>query len=99
MDEKRDMSRASSREPYVDALYSQIPEEKGSGYGYNLAQCYARASSSGEETPSAGKKRRSGLWLAIVTGVMVVCLLGAGLLGSGGMFFADRASAASSEAP
>lgn len=99
MDEKRDRSKTPSGEPspYVDALYSQAPEVKRSSYGYNLAQCYARASSGPEEAASAKKKNRSGFGFYIVTAVMVLCLLGAGLLGSGGMFFADRASAASSD--
>ena len=102
MDEKRVKTAKAPEEAssaYVDALYSQAPGEGRSGYGYNLAQCYARASSDEAETPAPKKKRRTGIGLFAVTVVLIVCLLGIGLLGSGGMLLANRAGAVNEETP
>ena len=52
MDDKRDRTQYPSGEPgspYSDAYYEKAPETKRSCYGYNVAQCYARAS--GEPEP------------------------------------------------
>ena len=96
MDEKRDKNISASEEassPYRDALYSRASEEGNAGYGYNLAQCYARASS-GETTSPPKKKNHSGLGVLTVSACLIIGILLVGLFGSGSMFMTSRASAA-----
>lgn len=97
MDEKRN-NRISPQEEsssaYRDALYAQAPEERRNSYGYNPAQCYARVREE-EDSSSAGNRHGGGL--VAVTAVLIVCAMVAALLGSGGLFLANRASAAGTE--
>ena len=93
MDEKRDnqiSSQEESSSAYRDALYAQASGERRNSYGYNPAQCYARVRE--EEEPSGGKRHGGGL--IAVTAVLIVGVMIAALLGSGGLFLANRASAA-----
>lgn len=79
---------------YSDAYYRQAPETRRSCYGYSPAQCYAHASDM--DAPPPGKKRRG---LAMIGTVCLLCILMAGILGSGSMFFVFRASAAGTDEP
>ena len=79
---------------YSDAYYRQAPETRRSCYGYNLAQCYAQVS--GKNAPPQKKQRRS---LSIIGAMCLVCVLMAGILGFGSMFFVFRASAAGTDEP
>ena len=93
MDEKRDnqiSTQEESSSAYRDALYAQASGERRNSYGYNPAQCYARVRE--EEEPSGGKRHGGGL--IAVTAVLIVGVMIAALLGSGGLFLANRASAA-----
>ena len=102
MDEKRGKNAKAPEETpsaYMDAMYSEAPGEGRSGYGYNLAQCYARAASGEAEPPAPQKKKHTGTALFAATVVLIACLLGAGILGSGGLFLTNRASAAGEETP
>ena len=99
MDDRRDKSIPSREEPssvYRDALYDRAPEERRNSYGYNPAQCYARARENDETAVRAGKTRGG---VIAVTAGLVLCVLIAGLLGSGGLFLASRANAVGSEDP
>ena len=96
MDEKKDKSIPSeetSSSAYRDAMYSQAPEERRNSYGYNPTQCYARVR---EDEDVTADKPRGGALLA-VTAVLVVCVMVAALLGSGGLFLSNRASAVGEE--
>ena len=90
MDENRDNSIYGPPQPssaYRDALYSQAPEGR-SGYGYNLAQCYAGASE--PETPAKKKKYAGPGVLAtalILLGVLILVVV----LGFGTLFLQNRA--------
>lgn len=102
MDEKRDKSISApegSPSVYRDAIYSQAPPEGQSSYGYNLAQCYARASEQEPSSPAKKKRRRSGAGWIAVTAVLAACVLAVGFLGSGSLFLANRAEAASETVP
>ena len=81
---------------YRDALYARAPEERRNSYGYNPAQCYARAREDDASSVQTGKTRGG---VIAVTAVLVLCVLIAGLLGSGSLFLSSRASAAGSEDP
>ncbi len=94
MDKDRENREYAPEEPsvYSDAYYRKAPETRRAFYGYSPAQCYAHAS---EAEPAPKKKKRRSA--AMLAAMCVVCILMAGILGSGGMFFAFRASAASGE--
>ena len=97
MDENRDKSitsRETRASAYRDALYDRAPEERRNSYGYNPAQCYARARE--DESASARTGKTHGGVIAVTAG-LVLCFLIAALIGSGGLFLASRASAAGSE--
>lgn len=96
MDEKRDNRNQAPEDgaAYSDAYYRQAPETRRACYGYNPAQCYARAS---EEPGAENKKKRSGVGGVMVLTACVLCVLMAALIGSGGLFLTYRASAASDE--
>lgn len=79
---------------YSDAYYRQAPETRRSCYGYSPAQCYAHVSD--KSTPPGKRKRHS---LTMIGTVCLLCILMAGILGSGSMFFVFRASAAGTEEP
>lgn len=99
MDENRDKTIPSREKPvsvYRDALYDRAPEERRNSYGYNVAQCYARARENDETAAPSGKAR--GGVIAVAAG-LILCVLVAALLGSGGLFLASRASAAGGEDP
>ena len=101
MDE-RNINRKSEegRTPsaYRDALYSQAPEDGRNSYGYNVAQCFARASAP-EETAPAKEKRRGAAGLIAAVVLLMVCVLVVGLFGSGGIFLVSRVDAADMEQP
>ena len=101
MDHKRDRNTVTSEQSssvYLDALYSQAPEEGRSSYGYNLAQCYARVSDSGQD-PVPKKKRRSGWSTLTVVGVLMIGLLIAGVFSSSELFYAEQAGAVDDQVP
>lgn len=102
MDEKQDNRNTASGEPstaYHDALYSQAPSSGRTQYGYNLAQCYARASEPEECEPApAVKKRRLGGIVAVISALLFALLVLA-TLQIGSLFLASRAEAADETAP
>lgn len=98
MDDKQDKaipSKETASSAYRDALYSQAPEERRNSYGYNPAQCYARVREDGDGD-EAGRKSRGGALVAVTAG-LIVCVIVAALLGSGGLFLSHRAAAAGDE--
>ena len=95
MDEKRDKTQYPSGEPgspYSDAYYEKAPESKRSCYGYNVAQCYARAS--GEPEPPEMKKKPQGAGIMILGLAVLFCVLAIALFSAGGVLLSDNASAA-----
>ncbi len=102
MDDRHENRAAASEEPssaYRDALYSQAPAHGKAQYGYNLAQCYARASSPEEDkTPCADKKRCARGLVAAIT-VLTAVVLAVVILQTGSLFLSSRANAAGGEAP
>ena len=95
MDDKRDRTQYPSGEPgspYSDAYYEKAPETKRSCYGYNVAQCYARAS--GEPEPPETKKKPQGVGLMILGLAALFCVLAITLFSAGGVLLSDSASAA-----
>ncbi len=101
MENDREKNKAASEEPtsaYRDAIYSQAPAE-GRSYGYNIAQCYARASEQEPRVPEKKRRRHSGAgWIAVAV-VLVAGVLVVGLLGPGSVFLTNRASAVSETPP
>ena len=94
MEEKRDRAQGPSEEPasaYSDAYYREAPETRRSCYGYNPAQCYARATEG--PAPAAEKRHTAAILLALGL-VLALAVLVLGLLGSTGIFLSSRASAA-----
>lgn len=96
MDDERDITPGKQPGPsaYSDAYYREAPASRRGCYGYSPAQCYARASE--EAPPAQTKKRRSGAGAAIAA-VLISCAVAAAILGSSGLLFAYRASAAGEE--
>ena len=91
MDEKRDNSEYGSgemRSPYSDAYYEKAPETKRSCYGYNVAQCYARASGELEQPETKKKPRGMGLMILGLSGRLTYASLGTAMIVYGAISFA-----------